>query len=176
VIAEELHEALGKAGLAPPYVLAGWSLGGAFVRVFASMYSTEVKGVVLVDPVQEDFYARAEREHPEAFAEADKADVSRMNAGPQGERAELAAFDSSLSNARDANATLRAPVILLSSARTDLGAIGAIWTDEQRKWASRQRAKFVMVEGAGHAIHRQRPDAVITALRELLNASPRERE
>jgi pimeloyl-ACP methyl ester carboxylesterase len=53
-IASELHTALQNAGLDPPYILVGQSLGGPYVRVFAKMYPQEVCGMVLVDPTQPD--------------------------------------------------------------------------------------------------------------------------
>src|SRR6185436_13132917 len=53
-IATELHTALANAGLHPPYILVGQSLGGPYVRVFASMYPEDVTGIVLVDPTQPD--------------------------------------------------------------------------------------------------------------------------
>jgi pimeloyl-ACP methyl ester carboxylesterase len=51
-IASELHTALANAGLPPPYVLVGHSMGGPYVRVFAAEYSRETAGIVLVDPTQ----------------------------------------------------------------------------------------------------------------------------
>lgn len=53
-IAYELHTALIKVGINPPYVLVGQSLGGLLVRVFASQYPKEVAGMVLVDSTHED--------------------------------------------------------------------------------------------------------------------------
>ena len=47
--AKELHILLARANIAGPYVLAGHSLGGLPVRVFAHDYPTEVAGVVLID-------------------------------------------------------------------------------------------------------------------------------
>ena len=47
--AKELHSLLEKANIAGPYVLAGHSLGGLPVRVFAHEYPTQVAGVVLID-------------------------------------------------------------------------------------------------------------------------------
>jgi pimeloyl-ACP methyl ester carboxylesterase len=49
-IARELHAALHQAGVKPPYVLVGQSLGGLYVQVFAAEYPQETAGLVLVDP------------------------------------------------------------------------------------------------------------------------------
>jgi pimeloyl-ACP methyl ester carboxylesterase len=49
VIATELHALLQAAGIATPYVLVGHSVGGFNVRLYASLYPTEVAGMVLVD-------------------------------------------------------------------------------------------------------------------------------
>lgn len=53
-VARDLHAALHQAGIKPPYVLAGLSLGGLYVQVFAAMYSDETAGLVLVDPTHAD--------------------------------------------------------------------------------------------------------------------------
>ena len=47
--AEELHTLLQRADIAGPYVLAGHSLGGYTVRLFAAAYPADVAGVVLID-------------------------------------------------------------------------------------------------------------------------------
>lgn len=52
-IAAELRLALRAAGVPPPYVLVGASLGGLYVRVFAEIYPDEVRGIVLVDPTHD---------------------------------------------------------------------------------------------------------------------------
>jgi pimeloyl-ACP methyl ester carboxylesterase len=54
VIAQELHALLQTAGIAPPYVLVGHSLGGYNVRLFQSLYPKEVVGMVLVDASHPD--------------------------------------------------------------------------------------------------------------------------
>jgi pimeloyl-ACP methyl ester carboxylesterase len=50
----DLHTLLENAGIAPPYVLVGHSLGGFHVRLFASRYPDEVAGMVLLDANHED--------------------------------------------------------------------------------------------------------------------------
>ena len=54
VMAEELHALLRAAGIDPPYVLVGHSMGGYNVRLFASLYRNEVTGMVLVDASHPD--------------------------------------------------------------------------------------------------------------------------
>lgn len=46
---EELHQLLQAAGVKPPYVMVGHSLGAILSRIYTSMYPEEVKGLVLVD-------------------------------------------------------------------------------------------------------------------------------
>jgi pimeloyl-ACP methyl ester carboxylesterase len=69
VIAEELHSLLHNAGMTGPFVLAGHSLGGLNVRMYASLFPTDVAGVVLVDSTHPDHFKRV------------PPDVTRFNAG-----------------------------------------------------------------------------------------------
>jgi pimeloyl-ACP methyl ester carboxylesterase len=48
-IATELHTLLQNAQIPGPYVLAGWSYGGMYVRQYAGQYPDEVAGLVLLD-------------------------------------------------------------------------------------------------------------------------------
>jgi pimeloyl-ACP methyl ester carboxylesterase len=60
-IARDLHELLKKAGVPPPYVLAGFSFGGLPLREYGGLYPNEVAGMVLVDSAQEEEPLRAPR-------------------------------------------------------------------------------------------------------------------
>jgi pimeloyl-ACP methyl ester carboxylesterase len=48
-IAIDLHTLLHRAGVSGPYILAGHSFGGLYVRIFAAHYPDEVAGLVLID-------------------------------------------------------------------------------------------------------------------------------
>ncbi len=52
--AYELHLLLKNAGIKPPYVLVGHSLGGLVARVYAGRHRGDVAGLVLVDSTHED--------------------------------------------------------------------------------------------------------------------------
>jgi pimeloyl-ACP methyl ester carboxylesterase len=53
-LVDDLHALLHQAELPGPYVLAGHSLGGLLVRLFAHRHPHEVAGLVLVDAMHED--------------------------------------------------------------------------------------------------------------------------
>ena len=57
----DLHALLGKAGIAPPYVLVGNSFGGAVAELYAYRYPQEVKALVLVEAGHEDETERLDR-------------------------------------------------------------------------------------------------------------------
>jgi pimeloyl-ACP methyl ester carboxylesterase len=78
VIATELHALLQAAGIAPPYVLVGHSVGGFNARLYASLYRSDVAGMVLVDSSHPAQFGRlppeikdlqADRTHKAEFTE-----------------------------------------------------------------------------------------------------------
>jgi pimeloyl-ACP methyl ester carboxylesterase len=62
-MADELRTLLGRAGVAPPYVLVGHSFGGLVMRIFAARRPAETAALVLVDPAHpEDWVKPAPKE------------------------------------------------------------------------------------------------------------------
>ena len=57
-IVEELHTLLTRAGVEPPYVLVGHSVGGLYARLYDQKYPGEVVGMVQVDAAHEDLNVR----------------------------------------------------------------------------------------------------------------------
>ena len=56
-VVADLHALLAAADVPGPYVLAGHSLGGAYVRLYAATYPDGVVGVVLIDATNEYYRA-----------------------------------------------------------------------------------------------------------------------
>jgi len=54
IMAEELQALLRAAGIAPPYILVGHSFGGYTVRLYASLYPSQVVGMALIDASHPD--------------------------------------------------------------------------------------------------------------------------
>jgi pimeloyl-ACP methyl ester carboxylesterase len=57
-VVADLHTLLHRAGVPGPYVLAGFSNGGLNSLLYASTHPTDVTGLVLIDGVHPDYYAR----------------------------------------------------------------------------------------------------------------------
>jgi pimeloyl-ACP methyl ester carboxylesterase len=58
-ISSELHTLLTNAGIEGPYVLVGHSYGGLYAQMYATRYSEEVAGVVLVDSSHPEQFTRS---------------------------------------------------------------------------------------------------------------------
>jgi pimeloyl-ACP methyl ester carboxylesterase len=60
-VARELRALLEVAGIQGPYVLAGHSFGGLYVRAYAAEYRDDVSGMVLIDASHPDQWVRSEQ-------------------------------------------------------------------------------------------------------------------
>jgi len=174
-IATELREALIKANIQPPYILAGWSYGGSLVRVFAGLYPKHVIGMVLVDPAPEEFYGRFEREFPEIMKEDEKyiQEILASKNKP-GEREEMRLYDLSMNQARRSDKLHSTPTTLLIAAgkaeggqdRDTTNPLNRIWVEELIKWAKkRPNLNYKIITNSGHHIAKFQPDTVINAIR-----------
>src|SRR5207253_1240289 len=68
--ASDLHELLRRLALRPPFVLVGRSYGGLLVRLYTSLYPSDVAGLVLVDGTHErqvKEFGRIDSTYPAAF-------------------------------------------------------------------------------------------------------------
>jgi pimeloyl-ACP methyl ester carboxylesterase len=186
----DLHALLSAAGEAGPYVLVGHSYGGLIVRLYASTYPKEVSGLVLVDVLSEGLQ---DAETPKQWAIQRKlieGDVRESVAlYPALERIDV---DRSFNQIRAAPPLRSIPLVVLSADRPwgpqvpsmiaagklaadtppDFGYV----TDAAQKKAQERLAKLVPNEkhitntNSGHEIHKEQPQLVIDAIREVVEA------
>ena len=165
-IATELHVALQKSGIKPPYVMVGHSFGGIYVRVFADMYPDEVAGLVLIDPSQESFNDWLIKNQPERL----KAEESNIAKAGEGVKAEYASVETSYSQARTAKVPKGVPVTLLTATEDESMPAEArkLWIEKHKEWlATVPGSKHVVVEKASHFIQAQQPGVVIEAIKQV---------
>jgi pimeloyl-ACP methyl ester carboxylesterase len=131
VMAEELHALLHNAGISPPYVLAGHSMGGYNIRLFASLYRSDVAGMVLVD----SSHPEQQKRFPQALSDLDKTWVREQEfltfsmpfgiprlLGFCGNDAEIRAADCNFHSAREGVAELKA----ISESAAQTAATGSL--------------------------------------------------
>jgi pimeloyl-ACP methyl ester carboxylesterase len=53
-VADDMQELLSKAGIEPPYILAGHAYGALYARDYQKRFPQQVAGLVLVDPTPEE--------------------------------------------------------------------------------------------------------------------------
>jgi pimeloyl-ACP methyl ester carboxylesterase len=85
-MAGELHALLHNAGIAPPYVLVGHSMGGLVARVFAHLYPGEVAGLALIDSSHPEMYERLTPSHLTHYPGGIVLHIARRRASPLGLR------------------------------------------------------------------------------------------
>jgi pimeloyl-ACP methyl ester carboxylesterase len=186
----DLHALLSAHGEAGPYVLAGHSYGGLIVRLYASTYPKEVSGLVLIDALSEGLQ---DAETPEQWAIQRKlieGDVRESVAlYPALERIDV---DRSFNQIRAAPPLRSIPLVVLSADRpwgpqvpsmiaagklpADIPSDFGYVTDAAQKKAQERLAKLVPNEkhitdtNSGHEIHKEQPQLVIDAIREVVEA------
>jgi pimeloyl-ACP methyl ester carboxylesterase len=173
-IVAELRQQLTDAGLAPPYLLVGHSLGGLYMQYFARRYPNDVRGLVLVDSTHWHQQDRAKAAAPAVYWMAKMASflmsgiVRREFAGAASAGAEVVALPRA-----DA-----VPTIVLSSTRAATGespafrSLAAQLQNEIATAYATRRHEFVV--GSGHYIQREQPQAVSHAVRELVGCDTRQ--
>jgi pimeloyl-ACP methyl ester carboxylesterase len=186
----DLHALLSASGEAGPYVLVGHSYGGLIVRLYASTYPKEVSGLVLIDALSEGLQ---DAETPEQWAIQRKlieGDVRESVAlYPALERIDV---DRSFNQIRAAPPLRSIPLVVLSADRpwgpqvpsmiaagklpADIPPDFGYVTDAAQKKAQERLAKLVPNEkhitntNSGHEIHKEQPQLVIDAIREVVEA------
>src|SRR2546421_588893 len=171
-IAVELHTALQKAGIPPPYVLVGHSFGGIYARVFADMYPKEVAGMVLIDPSQESFDDWTKTHHEAQRAALDE-EIAKAPPAVRDESAELSA---SYAQARAAKVPAGIPVILLTAMKDDTmpAEVRKVWVEKHEEWIAKvPGGKHIVVENIRHFIQAEQPQVVLDAIKPRVDQARR---
>jgi pimeloyl-ACP methyl ester carboxylesterase len=167
-VSRELHAALTREGVEPPYLLVGQSFGGIYNRIFASMYPQEVVGMVLLDPSQEDFIKWMEHHHPTRCIS--RADVVNW---PEG-----AGIWASLDEVRLCPPLPDVPIIVATGTRASDDPVRIevlpIWTKSHADWVrTLAHGRHVVVPESGHGVHVEASRLVIDLIREVVDDARR---
>lgn len=180
-VVTDLHTLLHVAGVPGPYVLVGHSLGGLFVRLYASIYPDEVVGMVLVDALSERLPSYLTPEQWATFVRLNAAVPPALARDHTYETLDFAAAVWTMQEAATAHPLRSMPLVVLSRGQP-LGASAAeLGVDPElyeRAWAKEQDDLATLVPGAHHVIatrsahyiQLQQPELVIAAIRQVVDA------
>ena len=186
----DLHALLNAAGEPGPYVLVGHSYGGLIVRLYASIYPKELCGLVLVDALSEGLQDAETREQWAIQRKLIEGDVHEsVSLYPALERIDV---DRSFKQIRVAPPLRSVPLVVLSADRpwgpqvppmiaagklsADIPPDFGYVTGAAQKKAQERLAKLVPNEkhitntNSGHEIHKEQPQLVINAIRDVVEA------
>lgn len=184
----DLHLLLHTAAIPGPYVLVGHSAGGLLVRLYASTYPEEVVGLVLIDATHEDVWlAFKQRLHPGQWAEFEALTVTNralQEAYPEAERLWTAPLERDPSTAQVRQARAAGPLppmpLVVLSHGLPFAAPFPSWPSaplEHAMLALQEdlarlvpNARHIVASQSGHDIHRDQPELVIAAIREVVEA------
>jgi pimeloyl-ACP methyl ester carboxylesterase len=192
---DDLEKLLTNAPIEGPYVFVGHSLGGVIARAYAARHLDQVVGMVLLDSSHEQqveiskTFRSPVMEKLEVAYEADKASM------PQPEGVDLKEyFPEGLKPPRLGEM----PLLVLTSTKTPkypppdqltptMREVFETFPDEMEKAMARAldmmvhmqqdlsylslNGRQIMVEDAGHMIHIDQPEAVIDAIREVVETA-----
>lgn len=173
--AQTLRALLQALKAPPPYVLVGHSMGGVFIRGFASMYPGETAAMVYLDVP--DFESTRE-ERAAALPPADRQAAlgpPALPSIPPGTPPGLAAvYEQQLNEMRDDYPSARGwqqppaiPVAVVITTRADRlrgngGAMVRLQIKHQSEWAlGSPNSLFVLAGHTGHQVHRDDPALVV---------------
>jgi pimeloyl-ACP methyl ester carboxylesterase len=170
-IATELHTALGKAGLKPPYVLVGHSAGYLYLRLFAHLYPDDVAGLVLVDPAVEDFYPWFKKNRPDAW----EAMVEEAKGGPKGLQDQLEALETTLEQVRAARPLPKVPVTVLTATKPWPPVMTKetleVWLRMHKEFVgSVPGARHVVTDRSDHNMPGNQPGLIVDAIKGLIES------
>ena len=77
-IAADLHALLQNSHTPGPYVLAGWSFGGLYIRAYANQYPGEVAGLVLIDSSSPEQCTSSPAWHAQCASSINNASTARI--------------------------------------------------------------------------------------------------
>jgi len=155
-VAASLHLLLKKAGLRPPFILVGHSLGGFYVQRFARRYPREVAGIVLLDASSPDAPAALKtraRLEPGSAASLEEAGVAASN-----------------EQVKRAGPFPAVPLTVVAA--TDHGSFFRSWEPVlmrlQRGLAKLSpKGRLIVAQGSGHDVQADRPALVISVIRAM---------
>ena len=169
-----LRAALSAAGLKPPYLLVGHSLGGLVVNLFARLHPSEISAVALIEATTPN-----DVEHLPKYETALQRNIRKLAEWliPSHPNAEARHLSSTLSELRQAPSFPPVPLIVMSGAKpamawaTDSAALDARATFQSELVSLSPLGRHVIATRSGHFPQLSEPHLVVETIGDLAKLS-----
>ena len=162
----QLHEALERLGTPPDRIVVGHSYGGLLSLLHAHLYPKQVRGLVLVDPMNARFvkatgdFVQSTVPHIEHPATTKDAAIARM----------VRTFDELARDPAASDAGLELPIVIITAGQAwwRKPDIDRAWRDSHQAIASAApNRRLIVAEGSDHDVPEKRPETIVQAVRSL---------
>jgi pimeloyl-ACP methyl ester carboxylesterase len=184
-VVADLHALLQAAGVPGPYVLAGHSMGGLFVRLYASSYPEDVAGLALIDARPDGLFAQLQPQlTPEQWgalmwillAPPDRDPIVRYGL----EDYDVAAFDAVMAAASVASPMRNMPLAVVAHGQPwgvpeatsgfSPEAMDSAWYIAAKALTTLvPDARFFVAKDSGHFVQLEQPELVTEAIRQVVS-------
>jgi len=173
----DLHALLQHSGIRPPYVLVGRSYGGMLVRLYTSLYPTEVAGLVLVEGTHEQQvqrYGKLDPRYPAQFRAFFDSVLTKLPPGAQAAEIRETMRIQAAGTVEGMKPLPDIPIAVLTSMKSDSNAAYVngtargheVWRELHDEWFLRSRNGIhIQTTRSGHNLQDTEPQLVIDAIR-----------
>jgi pimeloyl-ACP methyl ester carboxylesterase len=167
----QLHEALERLGTPPDCIVVGHSYGGLLSVLHAHLYPNQVRGMVLVDPMNARFvratgeFVQSTVPHIEHPATAKDTAIARM----------VRTFDELARDPAASDAGLELSIVVITAGQPwwKKPDIDRAWRDSHQAIASAApHRRLVVADGSDHDVPEKRPEAIVQAVLSLTAELP----
>ena len=179
--AKDLQVLLDKLGVPSPYILVGHSYGGNVIRLFASMYPDDMGGLILEDTQHEDVLNELRKILKGKDLEAFDQLLVDMFSAPENPKTEADYRNITRDQLRNSKPLPKIPFVMLTSAdrakaMSDIFSDAAIEEIAKLDGALNRKlaalipgGRHIIVEGTGHDIHADKPEALMGPVVKMIN-------
>lgn len=173
-VVKELYLLLQELHQTPPYILVGHSLGCAYVQIFTLLYPDEVGGLLLIDPMTVIMDELCMENGIKEWEDSKFKKIVISIFLSKGSKKELSQRKTILEQAKSTDFSLNnIPVTIVTAGRS-------MWTKPlQHQWLRSHEllslripdCTHIIVENAGHHIHKEKPGLIIELIEKIMNLS-----
>jgi pimeloyl-ACP methyl ester carboxylesterase len=177
----ELHTLLAKLKLKPPYVLVGRSYGSILVRLYTSLYPSEVGGLVIVDGTHEQQvrrWGKLDETYPDAFRKFFEDKLKTMKPGAEMDETRETVRIQAAGTVEGLTPLPDIPIAVLTSMKVAQVAQYVNqtvkgheeWRAMHDEWFRRStNGLHIVTDRSGHSIQDDEPELVMMAIRFVLD-------